>query len=453
MQNRFQIAVPSRRLAVLAAAFCLAACGSPIEESIDKLDGGPEEQAAGRHELVLAADEAIEPLITALESGERDPKIRAEVAHILAGLMVRLMDDRSVAVIEQHLLEDPDPMVRGRIAATVGPHLRSEFFDLFLQAIADPSPLVQAPALLALSDFMGQLDEEQTRSLRRLAAERAKSEDEEVREAALYLVEEYVAKWAGKAREAALKANLSKADSIFAVAVAYAPASKQGRYYQGTYYLDFVERERGIEILRTHRLLVDVPKLETTPTIDGQLGDEAWEGAARIDSFFVHGATRTTLPPLVETRVVMGYSDRALYWGVFCADAHPESLVVRPYKDGPPHHRQDSITFRLDRNLDTKTIASIAVNSAGLVKDGWNDSKNWAERDYSWDAEATAAAYVGDDFWSVECELRWDPVYHPAPVSGELSGTNFIRLFRSAEWSHPFVGYDNLKARGFLRFQ
>ncbi len=180
------------------------------------------------------------------------------------------MDERSIAVIEQHLLEDPDPTVRGRIAETIGPHLRSEFFDLFLQAIADPSRLVQAPALLALSDFMGQLDEEQTRTLRRLAAERAKSEDEEVREAALYLVEEYVAKWAGKAREAALKANLSEADSIFGVAVAYAPTSKQGRYYQGTYYLDFVERERGIEILRTHRLLVDVPKLETPPTIDGQ---------------------------------------------------------------------------------------------------------------------------------------------------------------------------------------
>ncbi len=80
MRNRFQIAVPSKRVAVLATAFCLAACGSPIVESIDKLDGGPEEQAAGRHELVLAADEAIEPLIEALESGERDPKIRAEVA-------------------------------------------------------------------------------------------------------------------------------------------------------------------------------------------------------------------------------------------------------------------------------------------------------------------------------------------------------------------------------------
>ncbi len=70
-----------------------------------------------------------------------------------------------------------------------------------------------------------------------------------------------------------------------------------------------------------------------------------------------------------------------------------------------------------------------------------------------WDADARAAAYVGDDFWSVEYELRWDPIYHPPPVSGEISGMNFIRLFRAIEWSHPFVGYDKKKARGFLLFQ
>ncbi len=85
LQNRFQITLPSRRVSILATAFYLAACGSPMEESIDKIGGGPEEQAAGRHELVLAAEDAIGSHMKALESGERDPKVRAEVAHILAG--------------------------------------------------------------------------------------------------------------------------------------------------------------------------------------------------------------------------------------------------------------------------------------------------------------------------------------------------------------------------------
>ena len=79
------------------------------------------------------------------------------------------------------------------------------------------------------------------------------------------------------------------------------------------------------------------PRLESLPTIDGRLDDEAWEDAAPIDSFYVQsGRGLTTLPPRVETRVLMGYSATALYWGVHCADAHPESLVVLPHGDEGP---------------------------------------------------------------------------------------------------------------------
>ncbi len=452
LQNRFQLSVPitARRVSIIATAFYLVACGSSIGDSIDKLGGGPEEQAAARHELVLARN-VIEPLIAALEMRD-DTKVRAEVANILVGLMVRSRDERIAAVLEKHLLNDPEPVVRGRIAEELGLHLRSEFFDLFLQAVSDSSPLVQAPALLSLSNVMEKLSEEQTQRLRQLASEKAKAEDKDTREAALYLVEEYVAQWAKKAREAALKANLSEADSLLGVAVAYAPASKQARYYQGEFYFDYMERERGIEMLRTHRLLVDVPKLESPPTIDGRLGDEAWEGAAKIDSFYVHGSTRTTNPSQVQTHVVMGYSDTALYWGAHCFDAHPESLVVLPFEDEAPGKSQDYMMFRLDRNMDTK-VALMFVNTLGLQRDSWNDFNEDWEWDKTWDADAKAAAYVGDDFWSVEYELRWDPIYHPPPVSGEISGMNFIRLFRAIEWSHPFVGYDNKKARGFLLFQ
>ncbi len=444
--------MPSR-VSITATAIYLVACGSSIEDSIDKLGGSPDEQAAAKHELVLASNRAVEPLIQALAS-DRETKIRAEVADILVSFTVRTADERIAAVLEKHLLNDPEPLVRGRIAEELGLHLRSELFDLLLQAISDPSPLVQAPALLPFGDAMDKLSDEQTQTLRRLAGERALSEDEEVRAAALYLVEEYVARSAKKAREAALQANLSKADSLFADLVAYAPNSKQARYYQGTFYLDYVERDRGIEILRDHRLLVDVPRLESPPTIDGRLDDEAWEGAALIDSFHVHTRHgRTTLPPRVETRVLMGYSATALYWGVHCADAHPESLVVLPHEDEGAKPRQDRIYLRFDRNRDTKTISQIWVNSQGATVDVWTDYNKGRDGDYKWDAEVTTATYVGDDFWSAECQLRWDPIYHPPPGSGELSGVNFIRLFRTVEYSQSFAEYDGLEASGFLLFQ
>ncbi len=65
-----------------AVALCLAACESSIDDSINDLSEGPDERAAARHELILASDKAIEPLIAALESRD-DTKARADVADIL----------------------------------------------------------------------------------------------------------------------------------------------------------------------------------------------------------------------------------------------------------------------------------------------------------------------------------------------------------------------------------
>ena len=438
---------------VPALALCLAACESSIDHSINDLSQGPDERAAARHELILASDKAIEPLIAALESRD-DTNARAEVADILVGIMARSRSERVAGVLKKHLLDDPDPMVRGRIAEELGLYLRSEFFDVFLQAASDPSPLVQTPALHVLANVIDRLNEEQTQTLRQLASERAGAQERSVRDAALFLVEELVARWAQKARAAALKADLSVADSIYNVALTYAPASKQANYYIGTFYLEYGDRERGLQLLRENRLLVDAPRFPNAPQIDGRLDDLVWKHAARIDSFYTHaGRLRATLQPRVRTHAFMGYTDTALYWGVRCFDAHPESLMVVPYDDITGGERHDRVSFRFDRNLDRKTISYVDVNSAGVVRDGWSDYNKSQQRDYIWDAEGGAGAYVGDDFWSVEFELRWDPKYHPPPVPGDMSGIDVMRLFRATEYSQSFPGYDNLVATGYLVFQ
>ena len=364
----------ARSLRIVATFSWLAACGPSIEDSIDKLGSGPDERAMGKHELILAKEGAIEPIIAALEARDGG-KIRPDLADVLVSLLLRSANERIGAVLKNHLLDDPDPRVRGRIADKLGLHLRSEFFDVFLQAVSDPSPTVQTSALVALATVLHQLNDEQTRTLRRLTRQKAAAEDRGTREAALYLVEEFVASWAKKAREAALKANLSEADSLYNVALAYAPNSKQACYYLGTFYFEYCDRNRGLQLLRENRLLIDVPRFASAPNIDGRLDDQVWEAAAIVDSFYTHSASsRTSLHPLVQTRVVIGYSDQALYWGARCFDAHPESLVVLPFDDSSDTNKlQDTVGFRFDRDLDRKTISRAMVNSTGFVRDAWDD--------------------------------------------------------------------------------
>ena len=180
-QHRFRNEA-ARALTVLF----LSACGPSVEDSIEKLGAGPDERATGKHELILADEGAVEPIIAALERQDGN-KVRPDLAEVLVSRLLRSENKRIWSVLKNHLLEDPDSRVRARIAEKLGLHLRSDYFDVFLQAISDPSPAVQTPALHALANVLGQLTEEQTRTLRRLASERARSEEEAVREAALFL--------------------------------------------------------------------------------------------------------------------------------------------------------------------------------------------------------------------------------------------------------------------------
>ena len=301
-----------RGLRIVATTLCLAACGPSVEDSIAKLGAGPDERAMGKHELILAGDEAVEPIIGVLEKQDGN-EVRPDLAEVLVARLLRLESKRIWSVLQHRLLQDPDSRVRGRIADKLGLHLSSEYFEVFLQAVSDPSPAVQTPSLHALANVLDQLTDEQTQTLRRLAGERAKAQDQSVREAALYLVEEFVARWAEKAREEVLKANLSLADSIYNVALAYAPTSKQANYYLGKFYYENGERERGFQLLRDHRLLIDVTRFASAPRIDGRLDDPIWAGAGSIDSFYTHSGSLTTLPPLAQTNALMGYTDEAMY--------------------------------------------------------------------------------------------------------------------------------------------
>ena len=158
-----------RGLRIVATTLCLAACGPSVEDSIAKLGAGPDERAMGKHELILAGDEAVEPIIGALEKQDGN-EVRPDLAEVLVARLLRLESKRIWSVLKHRLLQDPDSRVRGRIADKLGLHLRSEYFEVFLQAVSDPSPAVQTPSLHALANVLDQLTDEQTQTLRRLAA-------------------------------------------------------------------------------------------------------------------------------------------------------------------------------------------------------------------------------------------------------------------------------------------
>ena len=68
-----------------------------------------------------------------------------------------------------------------------------------------------------------------------------------------------------------------------------------------------------------------------------------------------------------------------------------------------------------------------------------------------------AAAFVGDDYWSIECRIPYGQKGFPQPHPGDIWGFNAIRLFRGQDYSQWMVsfrdGSKHADKLGFLLFR
>ena len=441
----------SRPILIVSFLFglLLLSCGHSTDDSLRKLGGNADERAEAKNELLLAREVAVEPLLRALEDSLFQTG-RGELIDVLASLMLRVGDERIAPALQRHLLRDPDSRFRGRIAHKLGVQMRLDFAPTFLEALEDTAAEVRYQSLSALASVIDRLDSTQSETLRLAARENLDSDIEKVRDEAEYVVEEFVSRWAKEASTEALKANLDAADSILAEVVAYAPASKQAQYYRGRFYFDYDQRERGLQILREHNLLVDLPRLSQEPHLDGHLDEAAWQEAVAIEDFYTWGYSHTLLDTETQTRAHLGYTDEGLYIGMYCYDAHPESLRVMPFSSSEQFRMQDHIELFLDSNYDHLTTAVFKVNTLGNVMDRWDGG---GEGNLNWDGEHEVSAFVGGDFWSLELKVKWDPKYIPQPSPGDVSGFNVHRCFRGHSYSQPFRDYDSTNAPGLLVFR
>ena len=416
-------------------------CSSSLQDSIDKLGGSAEEQAAGRMELLLAKDRAVDDLLAALEDPERAASRRLLV-EVLAGLMTRVDDERIEPALVQHLGEDPDYLVRAGIAHQLGLHRPALFIDPFLDALADTSGAVCHAALLALGKVEDKLEAAQTRRLQEAARRLTTHGHLGARLEATIRVENFVSGWIEDARQAELGARMARAESLYTRALDYAPGSKRGNYRLARFYFDNGQRERGLALLQMHGMVLEVPRLSRAPSLDGELDEAVWQEAVQVDSFFQHSTEHTAaIPSPQRTRIHLGYTDDALYFGFYGYDAHPDSLVGRSRNFDSELWHEDIVELFIDPGFTHRNYLHVGINHLGTVHDAWL-SGGLNGRGVEWNADAYGAAAVGRDYWSLEYRLDFGQDEVPTPVSGAEWGFNFVRVFRGAEYSQWVRTYD-----------
>ena len=409
-------------------------CVTGLEDSIEKLGGDADMRAEGRQELLLAKDRAVGPLLKALEE-PRYGAGRMELVEVLAGLLNRVEDERIESTLLRYLREDGDYRVRARIARQLGLYKPKKYIEPFLQALEDTSGAVCQQALLALGKVEGELSEQQRQRLRQESRRLMTHPHKGARLEAAIRVENFVHRWIEDARQLALEAQLTEAEVLFEKALEYAPASKRGNYRLARFYLDNGREEQGQALLRRHGMVLDVPRLSRAPELDGRLDEAVWREAAQADSFYQHSSQHyAAIPSPRSTRIYLGYTEEAFFFGFYGYDAHPDSLKGTSRNFDSDVWYGDTVELFIDPGFTHRTYVHVGINCLGTVSDAWVNG-GLGERSVSWNADAVAAVYVGDDFWSVEYRLNLGGEEVPLPKSGERWGFNFVRVFRAAEYS------------------
>jgi len=183
---------------------------------------------------------------------------------------------------------------------------------------------------------------------------------------------------------------------------------------------------------------VAIPRASGTITIDGDLSDPGWKGAAVIDTFW-ETSPGDNVPAKARTVAFLTYDDRAFYIGVRCDDPRPERIRA-PYVDRDQViGTDDNIAIFLDTRNDRRSAMEFRVNPRGIQGDAiWNEANG--NEDFSPDFFYDTAARVTAEGWTAELRIPFSSLrYGTADPQtwGILVWRNYPREFRYAFHSSP----------------
>jgi hypothetical protein len=181
-----------------------------------------------------------------------------------------------------------------------------------------------------------------------------------------------------------------------------------------------------------------LPRTQGPITVDGDLSDPGWQGAAVIDTFFetVFGDNRE---PTVKTVAWVAYDDRFLYLAVRCDDPEP-GQIRGPYADRDQViGTDDNVAIFLDTRGDRRSAQEFRVSPRGIQGDAVYNDANGNE-DFSPDFFYDTAARITEQGWQAELRIPLSSLRYPKTdpqTWGIIVWRNYPRDRRYAIYSSP----------------
>ncbi len=181
-----------------------------------------------------------------------------------------------------------------------------------------------------------------------------------------------------------------------------------------------------------------IPRAAGPITIEGDLSDPGWKGAAVVDAFW-ETQPGDNVPPKVRTVAFLTYDEKYFYIGIRCDDPHPERIRA-PYVDRDQViGTDDNMAIFLDTRNDRRSAIEFRVSPRGIQGDAiWNEAN--ANEDFSPDFFYDTAAHITPQGWAAELRIPFSSLRYgkaDPQMWGILIWRNYPREFRYAFHSSP----------------
>lgn len=190
-----------------------------------------------------------------------------------------------------------------------------------------------------------------------------------------------------------------------------------------------------------------ISKIDASIQIDGQLDEEAWNGAT-VTSEFLNKWPRDEGYAVNQTQAWVMYDDDYLYIGAINYQKKEDLVIATLKRDNPSYHwNSDGFSVVLDPYNQQTNGFIFGVNAAGAKMDGIVSLQNSNTRpDVNWDNIWHSAVKVHDEFWVAEFAIPFKSINFDPNV--DEWGINFVRndMQRNeySTWSHVPQGFPGI---------
>jgi len=144
--------------------------------------------------------------------------------------------------------------------------------------------------------------------------------------------------------------------------------------------------------------------------LDGELKEEIWENAVKINNF-CEVEPGDNVKPEVNTEVYMCYDDDNVYFGFVCYDDAPEK-IRKTLTQRDAIYNDDFIGVMIDTYGEGKQAYELLINSKGIQADLlWTTPGN---EDDTYDAIWYSEATVLNDRWEAEISIPFKSIRFPS---------------------------------------